>query len=59
MMSNLELKEKIKNAGLFQWQVADTIGVSDVTFCKWLRKPLSPDKEQAVLEALQKLKEAI
>lgn len=54
-MSNSELKEKIKDAGLFQWQVADAMGVSDVTFCKWLRKPLPSKKEKQALEAIRLL----
>lgn len=58
-MANEEIKKKIRESRIHQYEVADAIGVSEYTFCKWLRKPLSPDKEQAVLEALQKLKEMI
>lgn len=58
-MANEEVKRKIREARIHQYEIADALGVSEYTFCKWLRKPLVPDKEQAVLEALQKLKEAI
>ena len=58
-MSNKELKKRIKEAGFYQWQVADEMGISQYTLCIWFRKPLPPEKEQAVLDALQRLKEGV
>lgn len=56
-MNNKELKEKIRNEKLHQWQVADAMGISQYTLCVWLRKPLSPEKETTILNAIQRLKE--
>lgn len=40
---------------MFQWQVADEVGVNEVTFIRWLRKPLPEEKKHAIIEAIQKL----
>ena len=55
-MSSSEIRRKIKDAGLFQYQVADKVGVNEVTFIRWLRKPLSPEREQIVSDAIKALK---
>ena len=57
-MSNNEIRAKIKQAGIFQYAVADVLGVSEMTFIRWLRKPLSAEKEAQILNAIKKLKEA-
>ena len=51
---NKDIKEKIKLAGLHQYQVADLCGVSETTLVRWLRYELSPEKKEKILSAIEK-----
>ena len=56
---NREIKEKMKAANVHQWQVAKEIGISEYTFCRWLRdEPLQEDRKQLILEAVEKLSDS-
>ena len=51
---NKDIKEKIKAAGLYQYQVADICGVSETTLVRWLRYELSPEKKEMIMKAIEK-----
>lgn len=53
--ANIEIRTKIFQHGLRQWQVAQAIGISDSRLSVWLRTPLRADREKRVLEAIEKL----
>ena len=36
-MTNAELKQKIKESRIKMWEVAERVGVSDITLARWLR----------------------
>ena len=42
--ANQELRKRITEAGLFHWQVAEAVGVSESTFCRWMRKAPDPER---------------
>lgn len=45
--ANMDLREKMKATGVTFWQIADTLGVSEMTASRRFRKELSPmDKEK-------------
>lgn len=50
------LKTTMKDAKVKQWQVAKQMGVSEFTFCRWLREELSPERHAQVLAAIDELK---
>ena len=50
---NKDIKEKIKSSGLHQYQVADMCGVSETTLVRWLRYPLTPEKREMILSAIE------
>lgn len=53
---NQEIKERMKVANVHQWQVAKEIGISEYTFCRWLRdEPLQEERKKQILEAIEKL----
>jgi len=52
MKMNQDIKAKIKEAGLKQWQVAYKCGVVESTFIRWLRFPLSEDRRAFILSAI-------
>ena len=54
-MKNLEIRTKIKEKRLYQYEVAEKLGISEYTFCVWLRKELSAERKNAVLAAIDEL----
>lgn len=54
--ANIEIREKIKAAGLYMWQVADALGIQDSNFSRMLRKELSGKDRTRVLAAIEKAK---
>lgn len=55
-MRNKDLREEFRIADVRQWEVADAIGISEMTFAKWLRKELPEEKKKLVREAILKVK---
>ncbi|MGM9936135.1 MAG: hypothetical protein ACI38A_02215 [Candidatus Ornithomonoglobus sp.] len=55
-MSNKELKQKMKDSGLYQWQVAVEIGISEMTLIRWFRTPMSKERIERVNAAIETLK---
>ena len=41
----MNIKERIKQSGLNQWEVAEKIKISEFTLSRWLRRPEKLDKE--------------
>lgn len=55
-MCKEDLSNEIRIANVKQWEVADAIGISEMTMVKWLRKELSPDKKAMVREGIAAVK---
>ncbi len=51
---NEDIKEKIKAAGLHQYQVAELCGIGETTLVRWLRKELSAERKAIILSAIEK-----
>lgn len=49
--ANEDIRQEIKNAGMCLWQVAESLGITDSTFSRKLRKELSND-EKAIIRNL-------
>lgn len=56
MRNNEVVKKLIGENGLRQWKLADAIGVSEATLCVWLRKPLTEERYNLLLNGIEKLK---
>ena len=54
-MKNRELKDYIKSRGVYLWQVAAKLGVSDITFTKRLRFELSEKDKVKILALVEEL----
>ena len=54
-MANAEIREILRKRRIRHYEVADRLGISEYTFCKWLRTELPPDKQEEVLEAIKKI----
>jgi hypothetical protein len=51
-MRNNDLRQEFRVANVKQWEVADALGISEMTFVKWLRKELSAEKKALVRTAI-------
>jgi len=54
-MANEAIREKVKATGVRYWEVAEQIGVSDVTLCRQLRRELPEARQQLILHAIDEL----
>jgi len=54
-MKNKDLRDEFRIANVRQWEVAEAIGISEMTFVKWLRKELSDDKKKLVRDGITKV----
>lgn len=54
-MNNLEIRTAIKQKRLYHYEVAEKLGITEITFCRWLRKELSSEQKQKVLSAINEL----
>lgn len=54
-MANEAIREKVKVTGVKYWEVAEWIGVSDVTLCRQMRRELPEARQQLILHAIDEL----
>lgn len=55
--ANEPVRTAARVAGVPLWAVANRIGVSEPTLLRWLRIPLSEEKEKDIMEAISELGE--
>ena len=53
-MCNKDLRDEMRIANVRQWEVADAIGITEMTMVKWLRKELDAEKKALVREGIAK-----
>ena len=51
---NRDIKERIKAAGLHQYEVAHLAGIHETTLICWLRYELTPERRARILAAIEK-----
>lgn len=56
-MTNEKIKEVIKKSGFYKWQIANQIGVCEMTLIRWLRTELSEANKEKIITAIKELKE--
>lgn len=54
-MTNIKIRQLIAKNRLKYYEVAAACGISSCTFSVWLREELSPEREQLVMRAIEKL----
>ena len=55
MKANQTIRDAAKMNGVKHWQIAEYLGISEPTIMRWLRTPLSAEKEKAVMEAIEEI----
>ena len=53
-MCNKDLRDEMRIANVRQWEVADAIGIYEMTMVKWLRKELDAEKKALGREGIAK-----
>ena len=54
---NAEIRAAAKSAGVFLYEIAEKIGVSEPTFIRWLRKELDEPTKHKALTAIEEIKQ--
>ncbi|WP_100401519.1 hypothetical protein [Bacillus sp. FJAT-42315] len=55
-MNNTKLRQLIKDANIFTYEVSDQMKVHENTLYRLLRKPLSKEDEQRIMQAIEQVK---
>ena len=53
-MCNKDLRDEMRISNVRQWEVAEAIGISEMTMVKWLRRELDDNKKALVREGISK-----
>ncbi len=54
-MENLEIRRKLKEAGLYQWMLAESMGIAEQTLVRKLRRELPEAEKQKILAVIEEL----
>jgi len=46
--ANKDIRERIFNLGIYNWQLAEKIGVSDITLSRWMRVEMPKTDERRI-----------
>lgn len=55
--ANQDIRDEMYISRVLQWEVAEAIGISEMTLVKWLRKEVSPEHREVIRAGIQKAKE--
>ena len=56
-MKNLDIRQEVKENGLYLWQIADKLSISDNWLSRLLRHELSDEKKSEIRAIIKELKE--
>lgn len=56
-MHNTRIRQLIKNSRLYHYEIANKIGVSEYTLCKWLRNELTDKQRERIMQAIEELQQ--
>ncbi len=54
-MCNLDIRNAAKEAGVFLYQIADKLGISEPTMVRWLRYELPAEKKTRIMSIISEL----
>ena len=54
-MCNKDLRDEMRIANVRQWEVAEAIGISEMTMVKWLRREVDDSKKALIREGISKV----
>lgn len=54
-LTNKEIRKLLKELNIFQWQIAETIGIAETSLSRWFRKELTQEQHEDVITAIKKI----
>ena len=54
-MENLEIRKKLRQADILQWQLAEKMGIAEMTLCRKLRRELPEEEQQKIFKIIDEL----
>ena len=54
-MRNNDIRQAAKQAGIYLWQIADNLGINDGNLSRRLRKELTKEEKEKILEIIADL----
>jgi len=58
-MNNIEIRNELKKRRMFNYELADLLGVSEFTLSRKLRKELPEEEKQRILAVIRKEGETV
>lgn len=55
MQRNIDIRTTARIADVKHWEIAEKLGVSEITFSRWLRKELPADKKEKIKQAIKEV----
>lgn len=54
---NIDIRTLARVENLKHWQIAEQLGISEITFSRWLRTELDSEKKELIKTAIREIKE--
>ena len=55
MKANMDIREWLYNARIPLWMLADAMGVHENTVVRWLRRPVTHDQRERIVQAIENI----
>ena len=55
--ANADLRQEMKSAGVFAWEVAEGMGLTEFSFCRHMRRELPEEQKNQIRAVIGQLKE--
>lgn len=55
-LANLDVRKRAKEAGVYHWQIAKKMGVSEITMCRKMRTELPLEEKEKIFKIIEELK---
>lgn len=55
-MQNIDIRQAIQKSRFKQWEIANKLNISEYTFCKKLRREMSKEEKEEILQSINELK---
>ena len=53
-INNDRIRKALKEKGLYFWNLADILGVSEPTITRWMRHEMPEDKQDQIIDAINR-----